>query len=96
MAIQPDSVQLSVQLHDGVAGIPSDATLVVLIADHPDVAAFSESLSPAAEKRRIQSERKISGTGIIKKTLSISDVVEFVSKKGNNQGSILKKSSGSK
>ena len=34
--------QFSLQLHDGVAGVLSDATLVVLVACHPDVALVSK------------------------------------------------------
>ena len=40
------------QLHGGVAGVLSDATLVVFVACHPDVALVSPLSSPAAEEQK--------------------------------------------
>ena len=40
------------QLHGGVAGVLSDATLVVLVACHPDVALVSPLSSPAAREEQ--------------------------------------------
>ena len=40
------------QLHGGVAGILSDATLIVLVACHQDVALFSPVASPAAREEQ--------------------------------------------
>lgn len=38
------------RLHGGVAAPQSDATLVLLVAGHPDVAPISKSVSPAGLK----------------------------------------------
>lgn len=44
--------------HDGVAGVPSDAALVALVANHPDVTLVSESRPPAGQKSAEKQKKK--------------------------------------
>lgn len=47
VCIKTASVRFPLQLDHGVAAVQSDATLVILVACHPDVALISKLFSPA-------------------------------------------------